>query len=93
MTKIMILLIAIIIVEIVLILIAIKHNKNIKQKINTTEPTNIDNKQEENIEVFNSDDYKDEKKDTLDLDELFKTISITQQDYDFDFGLKENNKK
>ncbi|MBR3199350.1 MAG: hypothetical protein IKG27_04985 [Bacilli bacterium] len=58
------------------------------------------NKQEEEIEVLDLYPSKEEKIDevndeVLDLDDLFKTISMTavNSDQDFDFGLRRNDKK
>lgn len=96
MKKIIIVLITIIIIEIVLIIITIKRNKKIQNKLQaTTIPTEKEKNQEETIETKQKEQQNniEVKDDTLNLDELFKTISIVQQDYDFDFGLKEENKK
>lgn len=56
------------------------------------------NKEEEEIEILDVDDYpsyKEVSDDTLNLDDLFKTMSIKviKDDPDFDFDLIRTNKK
>lgn len=94
MKKVLIFLIIIVIIEIISIVLVIKHKKKIKNSTIKPEPiNNVETIKEET--VVNNENTKNVKvsDDSLDLDELFKTISITQQNFDFDFGLKENNKK
>ena len=59
---------------------------------------NNDKKEEEEIEILDVDDYpsyKEVSDDTLNLDDLFKTMSIKviKDDPDFDFDLIRTNKK
>ena len=59
---------------------------------------NNDKKEEEEIEILDVDDYpsyKEVSDDTLNLDDLFKTMSIKviKDDPNFDFDLIRTNKK
>lgn len=61
-------------------------------------PKNNNKKEEEEIEILDVDDYpsyKEVSDDTLNLDDLFKTMSIKviKDDPNFDFDLIRTNKK
>ncbi len=87
----MIIIIAILALIVILsIILILKPNK--QKNVSKPETDNLSVKPNEEIEVLDLNDYDE---NTLNLDDLFKTISITkiEDDPNFDFDLRKTTKK
>lgn len=87
----MIIIIAILALIVILsIILILKPNK--QKNVSKPEIDNLSVKPNEEIEVLDLNDYDE---NTLNLDDLFKTISITkiEDDPNFDFDLRKTTKK